>query len=223
VPHLLAIVIGIGLVDSANPSTIVPALYLAAGQHAVRSLAGFIVGVFATNLAAGVILALGPGEAIRAAVPSPGQHARHLILIAVGGLTLILAAVLWFQRARVAHHVRTSSNRLDRSSLIVGAGIVVVELPTAIPYFAVIATVVGSGRPAPTQVVLLAVFNLCFVLPLLAILGLRTLASPRALELLARMRAGIDRFLARLAPALVFVVGVTLIAVGTYGILTDSH
>jgi cytochrome c biogenesis protein CcdA len=221
VTHLLAVVIGIGLVDSANPSTIAPALYLAAGRHAVKSLAGFVAGVFLTNLVAGVLIALGPGKAIMSAVPHPGDHARHLIELAAGGLTLILAAVLWVQRERVAHHVTWGAQRVHRSSVLVGAGIVLVELPTAIPYFAVIATVVGSARSAATQVILLAVFNVCFVLPLLAILGLRTLAGERALGLLARMRAGIDRVLANLAPGLVALVGVALVGVGLYGLLTE--
>jgi cytochrome c biogenesis protein CcdA len=224
VQHLLAIVIGVGLVDSANPSTIVPALYIAAGGHAVKGLAGFIAGVFVTNLVAGVLIALGPGEAIMAAVPHPGDHARHLIEISAGGFALVVAAVLWFQRERVAHHVTTSADRFDRSSFLVGAGIILVELPTAIPYFAVIATVVGSNRSAATQVLLLAVFNLCFVLPLAAIFGLRTLAGERSLGFLTRIRGSVDRFLATLAPALVAIVGLLLIGVGVYGILREgSH
>jgi cytochrome c biogenesis protein CcdA len=221
VTHLLAVVIGVGLVDSANPSTIAPALYLAAGRNAVKSLAGFVVGVFLTNFTAGVLIALGPGKAIMSALPHPGEHTRHLIELAAGGLTLILAAVLWVKRERVAHHVASGAERVDRSSMLVGAGIVLVELPTAIPYFAVIATIVGSDRAAATQVILLAIFNLCFVLPLLAILGLRLVAGERALGLLARMRAGVDRFLATLAPGLVALVGVALIGIGVYGLLTE--
>jgi cytochrome c biogenesis protein CcdA len=219
--HLLAVVVGVGLVDSLNPSTIVPALYLAAGRHATRSLLGFIVGVYATSLVAGAVIALGPGKAIMSALPHPGDHTRHLIEIAAGAFAILLSVVLWLQRERVAHHVTTSAEKVDRNSLFFGAGIVLVELPTAIPYFAVIATVVGSDRAAATQVVLLAIFNLCFILPLLAILGLRTLAGERALGLLARIRTRVDAWLATLAPALVLLVGVVLVGIGAYGLLTD--
>jgi cytochrome c biogenesis protein CcdA len=221
VNHLLAVVIGIGLVDSLNPSTIVPALYLAAGRHAVRSLLGFILGVYGTSLVAGVVIALGPGKAIMSAVPHPGDHTRHLIEIAAGGFAILLSVVLWLQRERVAHHVTAHAEKVDRNAILFGAGIVLVELPTAIPYFAVIATVVGSDRSAATEVVLLAIFNLCFVLPLLAILGLRALAGERALGLLGRIRARVDAWLATLAPALVLVVGLVLVGVGLYGFLTD--
>jgi cytochrome c biogenesis protein CcdA len=221
VTHLLAVVIGVGLVDSANPSTIVPALYLAAGRHAVRSLAGFIAGVYATSLTVGVVIALGPGKAIMSAVPHPGDQTRHLIELAAGGFAVLLSGVLWLQRERVAHHVTTNAEKVDRNALVFGAGIVLVELPTAIPYFAVIATVVGSDRAAATQVVLLAIFNLCFVLPLLGILALRTLAGERALGLLERIRARVDRWLATLAPGLVLLVGLVLVGIGAYGLLTD--
>jgi hypothetical protein len=223
VEHLLAIVIGIGLVDSANPSTIAPALYLATGKDPHRGLGGFIAGVFATNLLFGLLIALGPGEAIVAAVPKPGDEMKHWIEIAAGGLVVILAAVLWVQRDRVAHHVTTNSARLDRSSLLVGAGIVLVELPTAIPYFAVIATVIGSEKPAVTQILLLVIFNVCFVAPMLAIYGIRVIAGERAQGLLERMRAAADRVLATLAPVLVLVVGLALIGVGVYGLVKSRR
>jgi cytochrome c biogenesis protein CcdA len=219
--HLLAVVIGIGLVDSANPVTIAPAFYLAAGPGGAKSLAGFISGVFLTNLAAGLVIALGPGEFLMSFVPHPGPHAKHLVELSVGCALLLLAAGLWFQRHRVAHHVRSGGEQLDRSSFVVGAGLVLVELPTAIPYFAAIAAVIGSGKHWTSQVLLLTVFNLCFVLPLLAILVFRVLAGARASAWLTRARGSVDDFLAKLAPILVLLVALALIALGLYGLLTE--
>jgi hypothetical protein len=113
------------------------------------------------------------------------------------------------------------TERVDRSSLLVGAGIMVVELPTALPYFAVIATVVDSGKPLPMQIGLLAIFNVMFVLPLLVILVARTLAGDRALRWLEHMRATLDRRLSTLIPALVLLVAIALLALGGFGVLTD--
>jgi cytochrome c biogenesis protein CcdA len=219
--HALAIVVGIGLVDSANPATIVPALYLAAGPGAVKSLAGFLAGVFVTNLALGVLIALGPGEAVRRHIPHAGAHTRHLLELTAGGLLLIVAAVLWWQRGRLSRHIASGTKHLDRNSLLLGAGIAVVELPTALPYFAAIAVVVGSGQSAANQVLLLAVFNACFLLPVAAMLGLRMLAGERSAAWLARVRAHVDRWLATLAPGLVALAGLALIAVGTIGLLRE--
>jgi cytochrome c biogenesis protein CcdA len=221
VQHLLAVVIGVGLVDSMNPATIAPAFYLAAGPGGAKSLAGFIGGVFVANLAAGLLIALGPGQFLMSFVPHPDAHSKHLLEIIAGIVLLVLAVVLWLQRHRVAHHVRQGGAQLDRSSFLVGGGIVLVELPTAIPYFAVIAAVIGSGKHWTDQVLLLVVFNVCFVLPLLLALVFRVLLGKRASAWLARARGSVDGFLATLAPILVLAVALGLIAFGAVGLYRE--
>ena len=209
--------IGVGLVDALNPTTLVPGIYLAAGKNPVKALGGFIVGFFLVNLAAGILVALGPGKYLLDLFPHPGTNAKHLIEITVGGVLIVLAGILWVKRQSVASHV-SNTDRLQRSSLVVGGGIAIVEFPTAIPYLAVIAAVVESGHGIPTQVVLLAIFNLCFLLPLFLILGARVLAGDRARRWLERMKANVDRFLATLVPGLVLLVALVLIAIGLIGI-----
>jgi cytochrome c biogenesis protein CcdA len=176
--HLLVIVIGVGLVDSLNPSTIAPALYLATGRDHARSLAGFIAGVFLVNFGLGVLLALGPGQIVMDHVPHPTDHGKHLIEIGAGSFLLVVAVALWFKRSSIARHV-TNTDRLQRSSLYLGAGLALVEFPTALPYFAAIAAIVGSGKGIPSQIGLLAIFNVCFVLPLVGIFALRSFAGDR--------------------------------------------
>jgi cytochrome c biogenesis protein CcdA len=105
--------------------------------------------------------------------------------------------------------------------VLLGAGIAVVELPTAVPYFAAIAVIVGSGQRAAIEVLLLAVFNLCFLLPVIVLLGLRMLAGERSRAWLFRLRGRIDAWLATLAPALVAVVGLALVVVGGLGLLRE--
>ena len=196
------------------------ALYLATGRDHTRSLAGFIAGVFAVNLALGVLLAAGPGQIVMDHVPHPSDHGKHLIEIGAGGFLLVVAAALWYKRSSIAGHV-TNTDRLQRSSLYLGAGIALVEFPTALPYFAAIAAIVGSGKSIPTEIVLLAIFNVCFVLPLLAIFGLSTFAGPRTRGLLTTARRKVDSWLAALVPGIVALIGVALIAVGLWGIYTD--
>ena len=219
--HALALVIGIGLLDSANPATVVPALYLAAGPSGVKSVAGFLAGFSAANMALGVLIVLGPGEAVKRHLPHAGDHTKHVLELAAGGLLLLVAAALWWQRHRVSHHVAAGTKHLDRNSVLLGAGIAVVELPTAVPYFAAIAVIVGSGQRAAIEVLLLAVFNLCFLLPVIVLLGLRMLAGERSRAWLFRLRGRIDAWLATLAPALVAVVGLALVVVGGLGLLRE--
>jgi cytochrome c biogenesis protein CcdA len=164
--QLIAVVVLIAVGDSVNPSTIAPALYLAAGAAAFRSLLGFIAGVFVVNLVGGLLILLGPGQALLALIPRPGVELRHLLELCLGVGLLVLAAVLWLGRKRVAHHVSRNQGRIDRSSFLVGAGIMAVELPTAVPYLAAIAAIVGSGKNVSTQIGLLVVFNAVFIAPL---------------------------------------------------------
>lgn len=175
--HLLGLVIIIGLADSANPSTLAPALYLAVGDRAIRSLAGFIAGVVGVNFLAGLLLMIGPGQALFAFVPRPDRHARQVLELGLGLGLFALALGLWRARARVAFHVAKNRYRVDRASFLVGGGIMLVELPTALPYFAVIAAIIASGKHLLAQVVFLGVFNLTFISPLLLILLLRSLAN----------------------------------------------
>ncbi len=218
--HLLALVLLVAFVDSLNPSTIAPALYLAAGRkEAPRRLIEFIVGAFAVNFVAGILIAVGPGQALLAIIPKPGDEARHLLELIAGVVILGVAAALWVGREHVARHVSANEGRFDRSSLLVGAGVMLVELPTAIPYFAVIAAVVSSGHALPTQIALLAIFNAVLFAPLFAILVIRLVASERGLRLLERLRQTLDRRLATLVPILVALVGLVLIVLGTAGVL----
>ena len=166
-------------------------------------------------------MALGPGKYLLDLFPHPGTEAKHLIEITVGGILIILAGILWIKRQSVAKHV-SNTDRLQKSSIVVGAGIAIVEFPTAIPYIAVIAAVVESGHGFLTQVGLLVIFNVCFLLPLLLILGARVIAGDRARLWLERIKASVDRFLATLVPGLVLLVGLVVLAIGVYGLVRDK-
>jgi len=214
---LIALVTAVGLIDSANPSTIGPALYLATGSAARRQLAAFTGGVFVVQVAAGLILILGPGQAILAAAPHPGRRATHLIELFLGGAMVIFATVLWAAREGVARRFAREQRRVRRSSLALGAGIMVIELPTALPYFAVIAAIVGSGRRIPTQIALVVLFNLAFIIPLLAIFALRSLGRQGSERRLTRLRTELDRFAPLLIPFLILLVGAALLTLGSIG------
>src|SRR5947199_520642 len=99
---LVALVISVGIVDSLNPSTVGPALYLATAPDGTRRLAGFTAGILAVGLAGGLVLTLGPGQAILAAVPRPGRTTTHAIELGLGAAALLFALVLWLRRAAVA-------------------------------------------------------------------------------------------------------------------------
>jgi cytochrome c biogenesis protein CcdA len=219
--RLIGIVVSIGLADSLNPTTIAPALYMAEGKRAVARVVEFTLGVFAVYLVGGLLVVLGPGELIVDLFARPGPTARHVIEIIAGVAMLAGAVVLWRKRNALAT-TRPEPRRLEtRSSAILGATISAVELPTAFPYFAAIATVVGSGASLTRQIFLLVLFNVCFVLPLIAIAVVLAVAGDEAQVLLTRARDAFRANWPKVLAAVALVAGVLVILLGVSGLLAN--
>jgi cytochrome c biogenesis protein CcdA len=215
--RLIGLVLSIGLADSLNPSTIAPALYLAATDHPKARVGQFTAGVFAVYFLGGALIALGPGELLLALVPKPNETTRHTLELVAGVAMLVAAALLWRNRQRLSTRKAPEPSTEGKSSAILGATIIAVELPTAFPYFAVIAAIVGSGLGPVHQLFLLLLFNICFVVPLLGILATLWWAGDRAAELLGRWRAFLQRHWPVLLSGLALVAGLFVIALGLTG------
>lgn len=222
--RVLGLVVSIGLADSMNPSTIAPALYLAAGEAPARNLIQFTLGVFAVNLLGGAVLVLGPGQAILSLVPHPSATTRYILETVAGVAMLIAAAYLWRRRERLGHHHKqTGPPKQRRSSAALGATIAAIELPSAFPYFAAIAAIVGSGLGLSQRVLLLVIYNVCFVLPLLVILGIVMVAGERATEILGRARQFLERRWPVLLAGLALVAGLFVTTLGVTGLASGAH
>src|SRR5207248_10324286 len=131
----------------------------------------FMTGVLGVNFAAGHVLAIGPGRRLVGLVPHAQGTVKHVVELVAGVALLAASVVLWFGRRKLAR--RQLSGRIGGggSALIGGASIAAVELPTAAPYLAVIAAIVASNASLPEQIGLLALYNVAFLLPLIAIVG----------------------------------------------------
>jgi cytochrome c biogenesis protein CcdA len=222
--RLLGLVLSIGFADSLNPSTIGPALYLASGRSPRRSVLEFTAGAFGVFLLGGLVLTLGPGRAILALVPRPGATTSFILETVAGAAMLAASAVLWVRRCRLGRR-RGAPERepRERRPLLMGAGIAIVELPTAFPYFAAIAAIVGSGLATPRQVVLVAIFNAAFVSPLLGIVLALTVMGDGAVELLTRLRQWMSRRWPVIAALVALVAGLFVITLGVTGLTGRSH
>jgi len=221
--RLIGIAISIGLADSLNPSTIAPALYLAAGERPRETVTKFTLGVFAVYLGGGVLIAIGPGELLLDIVPKPSHLTRQLLEVIAGVVMLAVGSLLWRHRNTLTAREPPAPRADGRSSALLGAGISAVELPTAFPYFAVIATIVGSGPGLARQLFLLVVFNLCFVMPLVAIAVTVWVFGDEATARLTRARDALQRYWPVLLATVAIAAGIFVIGLGVTGIASRVH
>jgi cytochrome c biogenesis protein CcdA len=221
--RLLGLVISIGLADSINPTTIAPALFLATGENPRRQVAQFTISVFVVYLAGGALVAIGPGQLLSNAVDLDlHQTIRHVAEIVAGVVLLASAALVWRRRDRLSERKVPQATSKGRSGVWLGTTITAVELPTAFPYFAAIAAILGSGLDVLQQFLLLVIFNVCFVLPLIAIIATLTFAGPRSERILTTWRDFLDRRWPQLLAGLLVLVGVLGIVFGATGLAAQG-
>jgi cytochrome c biogenesis protein CcdA len=221
--RLFGIVVSIGLADSMNPSTIAPGLYLAVGERARSSLIQFTLAVFAVNLVGGAVIALGPGQVILHLVPHPHATARYILETIAGAVMLIAAAVLWFKRESLRQRELPSPSSDGKSAIVLGLTIAAVELPTAFPYFAAIAAIIGSGLGPLRQLIALAVYNVAFVLPLILMIIVLQVAGDDAKAVIKAARDWLQKHWPTLVAVLALVAGVVVTLLGVTGLASGEH
>jgi cytochrome c biogenesis protein CcdA len=215
--RLVGIVISIGLADSLNPTTIAPALYLATGERGRGRVAEFTAAVFGVYFLGGAAIALGAGALIRPLIPHPHHHITNIVEVAVGVAMIFVAGMVWRHRRRLADRDPPDFNPRGRSSWVLGASITAIELPTAFPYFAAIAAIVGADVDAVGNLLLLLLFSFCFVLPLLGILATLTFAPERSDRLLSTGRRFLERHWPSVLAAVALIAGVFVVLLGITG------
>ena len=221
--RLIGIVISIGLADSLNPTTIAPALYLATGENARNRVAEFTAGVFAVYFLGGAAIAVGAGQLIRPLLPHPRHHIANIIEIAVGAAMIAGASLLYRHRIQLARRDPPDFDPRGKASWVLGASITAVELPTAFPYFAAIAAIVGSGLGPVRDLVLLFLFNVCFVLPLLGIVWILTFQGERADQMLSQARDFLESHWPAVLAGLALAAGVFVTLLGITGLVAGHN
>jgi hypothetical protein len=215
-------VVAIALPDSLNPTLIVGAIYLTLSPRPFEHTLAFTAAAFAVTLAGGLIIAVGLGDLILSLVPKPSQTVKYEILAVVGFVLLIGSLVLWLRRRSVAEGEPPSKRppaRQGGSAALIGGGIAGVELLTAFPYFAAIAMIVGSSEPAPGKVALLILYDVVYVLPLIAIVIVCAVMGDRA----GRKLAPVGDWIALRWPVVVAPLAAAAgIGLMTYGIVNLS-
>lgn len=216
---LTLLVASIALADSLNPTTELPAVYLATTPRAVQKIAAFALGVFVVGVAFGVIVVVGPGQLVLGIAQHVGSTAKHVVEVVVGLVLLAIAAGLWRGGQSLVERIPTGMSTGQRSAFTLGAAIMGVELPTALPYFAALAAIIGGDVSLAKQILLVLLFNGIFVLPVLAVLVLRALAGERAEQRIAAIGDWVRRYAHTSVAAVAGVAGVGALAIGLAGLI----
>lgn len=214
---LTFVVASIGLADSINPSTVVPALWVASTPQA-RGVGSYALGVFSIYLAGGLVLVFDPGPALISDLHHLGRTVERGLEAGVGVLALCLALTLWRSRHRGAELSSGRRTHSRTAAFALGAGIMAVELPTAFMYFGAVSAILAAKVTAPTEISLLVAYNVLFTAPLLALLLVRRAAGARAERWISLAEGTLRRAGQLMLAGVAGVAGAVLLTVGLTGL-----
>jgi cytochrome c biogenesis protein CcdA len=217
-PGLALLIASIGIADSINPSTVIPALWLA-GTPTAGGLGSYALGVFAVYLAGGLALVFGPGPVLISSLRHVGGALEHVLLVAIGVVALAFALIAWRARNQSAGEPRARRSHTRLSGFLLGAGIMAIELPTAFMYFGAISAILADHVAAPAAISLLIAYNAMFVAPLVALLAVRRLAAARAERWIAGAEARLRRLGQLALSGVAGAAGTALLTVGLVGLI----
>jgi cytochrome c biogenesis protein CcdA len=167
---VLPALVSLAIIDSINPASITGALFLGGSGRKAR-LGLFILAVYCTYMVFGVALTLGPAAAVRSAL----AHSPIMIgpvLDVVVGVALVGAGVrIWRRRATspaLAARARTFG---AGSALSLGVLTTLADLPSAGPLLVASALIAATNAAPWTKVSDLLLYDVVYIVPLLAVAG----------------------------------------------------
>lgn len=163
--------LGLALVDSINPSALVVAAVIltkSQPEHRIPGLLAYLAGVFVSYLALGLLVLAGI-DSVLGLVRDIAAFRPVLIVQAVAGGSLLLYAVL--APATVDARKRRRRDDLMHRALrpaplfLYGGYVTVVELITALPYFAALGLLSNARLSFTVTVAVLVAYCLIFITP----------------------------------------------------------
>jgi cytochrome c biogenesis protein CcdA len=203
---LLLLVLGVGLADSINP---VPfAIAVLQASRSLRCVVLYVTSGFVVTLAAGLVMLAGPGTALHSLVARASPTLVHTGEIVGGAVAVVVGIGLFVHHARDSNPDAEAKKFEDRSPVVLGAMIAALDLPTAFPYLGVIVAVISAQIATTERVGLIVIYNVCYALPLIAVVTIRAIAGERAKKPLAAVRQAVERWGSRVFGAIAILVGV---------------
>ena len=213
--ELLAILVPIVVTDAMNPVLAAAVIFALGTSRPYRGAFWVLCGWFAVYLVSGLVIAVGL-EWVTQILANPRPIDFYI-------QTPIALALIWFAytTARTGENPRTSQQvpqptRSDHtlsapSGFVLGATINLIGLPFAIPYFAAIDQILKADLSFTGALLVLALYNLAYVLPFAGLALLRWIYRDRADVLFKRINAWMEKASAVLMPIVFFLIGAVLL------------
>lgn len=204
---------GLAIVDALNPFSIAAqGFLLSSNRPAARGLA-FVLGTFGIYLIGGIMLLEGWLALFQSMLPALPPWAPGSLEMAAG-LAAVAAGVYTFRLAAQGKPTPLPSNFSIMATVIFAGASTLSDLPTAIPYFAAASQIAASNEGVICRYAWLVVYNLIYVAPLAAMLGLHIALGDKAEGVLRKVRRGVDWSFAKLLPPILALTGIALLGDG---------
>ncbi len=210
-------VLGLALLDSLNPSAIVVSLLIVVARFDDRrrmaaSLLAYAAGITVAMVGVGVALMLGLRVLIDQVLRDVPERALDVAQLVVGVIILLIGASAPAKpkRARRPLDLDRGAGRL----FVLGLGVTVVELSSALPYLAAVGILTSADLPPVQWVAWLVAYSAVVVLPVVLILliGLATASREGAREWAAKRADSMRQAGRGLILTILFLLGLFLTA-----------
>lgn len=213
---LLPSLMAIAALDSLNPSAIALQVYLLGTTKPIPRSLAFVIGIFLAYWTSGLLAVLGLNQFIQPVIANSGfslSTPLFYIIQFLTGIILLIVGVTLRIPAQIEPVKAPTKLTLARTFLL-GMSVTVLELPTALPYFAAIEQIARANLDLLSIASILALYNLIFVLPPIALVVLYLLFHRQSfvLSLLQRINRSIAIYSPHILRFVLLGLGIFLIA-----------
>lgn len=205
---LLLSIVGIGLVDSINPSLFIAQLYLLTTVRPVPRVLSYIAGGVLAYFVGGVLILTGARALISDGLSQISPTLLYGLQLAAG--LLFLGFGLWWKPNDQPPAVHKPRSLTLIASFVLGIVVIGNEVTTALPYFVAIEQIAQAKMALPQNLLALVIYNGVFSLPLFAFLLIFLLFRQRWAGIIERINQTIQHWMPRVMKWLAVVFGIAL-------------
>ncbi|MCW4029281.1 MAG: GAP family protein [Candidatus Bathyarchaeota archaeon] len=213
--ELLATLISLALVDCLNPATIATQAFLLIGTEKPKARAiTHAIGVYVAYFMIGFLIIFGLGESLKQLFAFTLGTTEYVILLVLGFVLILFACLMKTSNggSRIDRYLQKVRTMSPTKTFFFGFFSTFMDIPTAFPYFAAIAILIGVQLSFLGITALLLIYNFIYVLPLLVLVVIYLAARKECATQLQRINDVINKWSGKIAKGFLLVTGILLIA-----------